>query len=391
VFPHDQVVDAPLVGMDADRVAATVEEFERQQRAGGFPGGQIAVRRHGRLVVNAACGLARGVRPDEGLTEPFPATTSTLFPCFSAGKAVLAIVIAMLEEQDLLTAEDRIVDHFPEFATGPAAEEKSAITILDVLTHQGGILMRDFCTRMDEWPDWDKVRSAMINAQPTHRRGKLAYHPLEFGWLLAEVAMRVTGEWLPDWIAREIAGPCGLPGLRFGRDAALIDEIARPYWLGPPDGVLAGLQAGRVFEDIATLPELASAFIPGAGLVTDAATLAGFYAMLVGGGVAQDGTRILSSDQVRRYTTRHVMGWDRTNSAPIVLGRAFFIGTKGPGLYGLWNTTGCFGHAGAFCALGMADHETGLSIGVTTNGNRSPADLVKRVWPLVGGMRKACR
>lgn len=391
MFPHDEVVDAPLVGMDADRVATTVADFQRQQRGGGFPGGQLAVRRHGRLVVSAACGLARGVRPDEGQAEPVPVTTTTRFPCFSAGKAVLAVAIAMLEERGLLTAEDRIVDHFPEFATGPSAEAKSRITILDVLTHQGGILMRDFCTRMDEWPDWDKVRSAMINAQPTHRRGTLAYHPLEFGWLLSEVAMRVTDEWFPDWLAREIAAPCGLPLLRFGSEPEAIGGIARPYWLGPKDGLLAGLQAGRVFEDIATLPELATAFIPGAGLVTDAATLAGFYAMLVSGGVAQNGERILASDQVRRYTTRHVMGWDRTNSAPIVLGRAFFIGTRGPGLFGPWNTSGCFGHAGAFCALGMADHSSGLSIGVTTNGNRSPADLVRRMWPVVGGMRKACR
>ncbi len=391
MFPHDEVVDAPLVGMDADRVRATVVGFEGQQKAGDFPGGQLAVRRHGRLVVNTACGFARGVRPGEDQADPVPVTTTTLFPSFSAGKAVLAVAIAMLEERGLLAVEDRIVDHFTEFASGPGAAAKSRITILDVLTHQGGILMKGFCARMDEWPDWDKVRSAMINAQPTHRRGTLAYHPLEFGWLLAEVAMRVTGEWFPDWLRREIAEPCGLGRLRFGSDADAIDGIARPYWLGPPDGLLAGLQAGRVFEDIATLPELATAFIPGAGLVTDAATLAGFYAMLVSGGVAQDGTRILGNDQVRRYTTRHVMGWDRTNSAPIVLGRGFFIGTRGPGLFGPWGTAGCFGHAGAFCALGMADHRSGLSIGVTTNGNKNPADLVKRMWPVVGGMRKACK
>lgn len=390
MYPHDEVVDAALVGMDGDRVATTIAAFERQQRTGGFPGGQMAVRRHGKLVVNVATGLARGHRPDEGQDEPAPAQTDTLFPCFSAGKALLAIVIAMLEERGQLTAEDRIAKHFPEFATGAHAATKEKITILDVLTHQGGILMRDFCTRMDEWPDWDKVRSAMINAAPTHRRGKLAYHPLEYGWLLAEVAMRVTGEWLPDWIKREISDPCGLPRLRFGTEAHEIDGVARPYWLGPANGLLAGLQAGQVFEDIATLPELATAFIPGAGLVTDAATLAGFYGMLVAGGVARDGTRVVGSDAVRRYTTRAVMGWDRTNSAPIVLGRGFFIGTQGPGLFGLWNTSGCFGHAGAFCTLGMADHRTGLAIGITTNGNRNPGDLVKRMWPLVGGMRRAC-
>ncbi len=390
MFPHEEKVDPPLVGMDPDGVMDVVRRFKRQHRRGRFPGGQISVRRHGRLVIDEAVGNARGYGETDGQADPLPATTTTLFPCFSAGKAVLAIAIALLEDRGLLSVHDRIVDHFPEFAAAEDADKRD-ITILDVLTHRGGILMRDFCARLEDWPDWDKVRSAMINARPTHRRGTLAYHPLEYGWLLAEVAQRVTGEPFPQWFARQIAGPCGLPQLRFGCDLDEVDRLAHPYWLGPPDGLIAGLQAARMFEDVATRPDLATAFIPGAGLVTDAATLAAFYAMLVQGGVTRSGERLLGLDVVRRYTTRHVMGWDRTNSAPIALGRGFFLGTLGPSLYGWWKTESAFGHAGAFCTLGFADHKTGLSVGIVTNGNRNPADLVLRMAPLGQALRVACK
>jgi len=386
MFPHEIPVDPPLVGMNAERVLAVIEQFRAQQRSGRFPGGQLAVRRHGKLVVDEAVGLARRA---DAQTPELPVSTTTLFPCFSAGKAVLAIAIAMLEHRGLLRVEDRIVEHFPDFAE-PGDKDKRRITILDVLTHRGGILMRDFCGRLDDWPDWDKVRSAMINARPTHKRGTLAYHPLEYGWLLAEVAQQVTGEPFPQWLERELSGPCGLPRLRFGAPAEAIDGVARPYWLGNADGLIAGLQAAKMFEDVATRPELATAFIPGAGLVTDAATLAGFYGMLVNGGVAASGERVLGLDVVRRYTTRHVMGWDRTNSAPIALGRGFFLGTLAPSLYGWWKTQSAFGHAGAFCTLGFADHKTGLAVGIVTNGNKNPADLVMRMAPIGHALRAAC-
>jgi CubicO group peptidase (beta-lactamase class C family) len=390
MFPHEAVVDPPFVGIDADRLADVIATFRKQQRDGRFPGGQLAVRRHGCLVADEAVGIARGFPGAEGQGDPQEVTVRTLFPCFSAGKAVLAIAIALLEGRGLLHVTDPIVEHFPEFAE-PGDKVKRRITILDVLTHRGGILMREFCGRLEDWPDWDKVRSAMINARPTHRRGTLAYHPLEYGWLLAEVMQRVTGEPFPVWLAREIAAPCELPRLRFGCPPEEVDTVAHHRWLGSPDGLIAGLQAAGMFERVATTPELATAFIPGAGLVTDAATLAGFYAMLVGGGVTRSGERLLGLDVVRKYTTRHVMGWDRTNSAPIALGRGFFLGTLGPSLYGWWKTESAFGHAGAFCTLGFADHRTGLSVGIVTNGNKNPADLVMRMAPIGQKLRAACR
>ena len=385
-FPHDEVVDAAFVGMSQDRLAAVLRTMKRQQRKGGYPGGQIAVRRYGSLVMNEAVGLSRGFLPDDG-EDATTAQPHNLFPCFSAGKAVIAIAVGLLEERGQLDAHEPVARYFPEFAAGG----KGDITVLDVLTHQGGILMTDFCQRFEDWGDWDKVVSAMVAAEPSHKRGTLAYHPLEYGWVLSEVIRRVDGRDVPRFVADEIAGPAGLPDLRFGAREEDRPRLGRSYWLGAGAFKIAGLDISKVFEEFARREELTTIFLPGAGLVSNAATLSAFYEILVGGGRARVGTRVFSRDTIRRYTTRHVLGWDRTNKAPIVLGRGFFLGTTATNIYGWWNTADCFGHAGAFCTLGWADHSSGLAAAIVTNGNRGPMDLVYRMLPLCDGLRRACR
>lgn len=385
MFPQDEVVDAAFVGMSADRLRKVVRAFKRQQRRGLFPGGQIAIRRHGSLVVNEPVGIARGFLPEHD--EPAVVTTpTTLFPCFSAGKAVIAIIVAMLEERGQLSVESPVATYFPEFAAGG----KGDITVLDVLTHRGGVLMPEFCKQVEAWADWDRVVEAMVAAEPSHRRGTLAYHPLEYGWVLAEVIHRVDGRTVPEFVRDELAAPLGLPELKFGARPSELAKVGRSYWVGSGPFKIAGLDISGVFETFHHRPELMTIFLPGAGLVTNAATLAGFYEMLVSGGAARDGTRLLSRDTIRKYTTRHVMGWDRSNKAPIVLGRGFFLGTRTTNIYGWWDTGDCFGHAGAFCTLGWGDHRLGLAVGIVSNGNSSPMDLVTRMIPICDGIRKAC-
>ena len=385
-YPHDETVHAASVDMSHDRLMTVLRKFRRQQRMGGYPGGQIAVRRHGHLVVNEATGICRGYLPehDEDIVLTTPTTP---FPCFSAGKAVIAIVIAMLEERGQVDVEAPVAEVFPEFARGG----KEQITVHDVLTHRGGILMPEFCARFQDWGDWDAVIDAMVAAEPSLERGKLAYHPLEYGWVLSEICRRVDGRALPQFVREEITGPAGLPAMRFGVTDEELDVLGRSYWLASGPFKIAGLDISRVFHAFSDQPELMTMFLPGAGLVSDAASLAGFYELLVGGGTTRDGRRILGRDAIRRYTTRHVRGWDRTNNAPIVLGRGFFLGTTTPGIYGYWGTRDCFGHAGAFCSLAWGDHATGISVAIITNGNRGPFDLVTRMMPLCDGLRKACR
>jgi CubicO group peptidase (beta-lactamase class C family) len=383
-FPHEAAADPALVGLDVTALDRVRDSFLAQNSRGLYPGGQLVVRRHGRVVLDVAVGLGRGFRDGE---EPQQVHRRTLFPLFSAGKAVVAILIALAEERGLLDPRAPIADVWPGFA----ANGKEDITVLDVLTHRGGVLMDEFCARPEQWAKWQNVVAAVEAARPTHRRGPLRYHPLEYGWILAEVVQRATGQGFRAFLAEALAGPAGLPDLQFGVGEDRRAQVAHGYYLGDKAVRIGSFTVSRAVERLTTDPEMAAVLLPGAGLVSDAGTLAGFYELLVKGGVAADGTRVLKEATVARYTGREVGGWDRSTSAPITLGRGFFVGSRGPSLYGLWDTPGCFGHAGMFCTVGFGDHETKVAAAIVTNGNRSKADLVKRMLPLCSGIRKACR
>jgi CubicO group peptidase (beta-lactamase class C family) len=128
-------VDAARAGMDPERLVKVIELFRRQQAGGVFPGGQLVVRRRGVLAVDEAVGIARGFRDGEG--EPKRAFTSEQRSCvFSAGKPLVAIGLALLEQRRAIDVERPVAAYWPEFAR----QGKSAITLLDILLHRSGYI-----------------------------------------------------------------------------------------------------------------------------------------------------------------------------------------------------------------------------------------------------------
>jgi CubicO group peptidase (beta-lactamase class C family) len=383
VFPHDPPVAASSVGMEAERLERALALFRAQQARGAFPGGQLVVRRGGHCVAQLAVGLARGFRQEE---PPVSVTLQTRFNVFSASKPLVALAIARLEEAGQVELAAPVARYFPEFA----AHGKGAITLLDVLTHRGGVLLPDFIHSWERWGDWEAVVDALVRAVPRYRRGTLAYHPHEFGWILAEVVRRVTGQPLPAFCERELLAPAGLTGLSFQGSPAEASQVAHSYWVGSRPVRVGQVDVSVQLEQAYNSPQVLTALVPGASLWTDAAHLAGLYEVLVRGGVTRSGQRLWAESTVRAYTSRAVFGLDRSNRLPITVGRGFLVGAPWPTFYGAWGTSPCFGHAGAFCTLGFGDHSTGLAVGIVTNGNAGPGDFLRRFRPLIGALRRAC-
>ncbi len=49
-------------------------------------------------------------------------------------------------------------------------------------------------TGWTDWPDWGKVTQAMELAPTIYTPGQtMAYHPINYGWVIAEIARRVDG------------------------------------------------------------------------------------------------------------------------------------------------------------------------------------------------------
>ncbi|MGD2252469.1 MAG: serine hydrolase domain-containing protein [Anaerolineales bacterium] len=384
-FPYESPVAPESLNIDSGRLAKVIRRFRGQQRSGQFPGGQLVLRRNGKLVLNEAIGVARGFRSSEQVPQ-IQVGPQRPFPVLSAGKPLAAVVVAMLEDRGALDVNAPIAQIFPAFAR----HGKERITTLDVLTHRSGMLMPELMKEPDLWGNREAIQQALIETVPSYPRGTLAYHPYEYGWLLSEIVMRVDGRNLPDFFADEIAMPLQLPALRFGLAGRSTDRLGFSYWLGKDKVMVAGTNVAEDFES-QNSEQFLEARNPATSLVTDAASLAAFYDFLLAGGKTPAGEQLISEGTIRQYTARHVLSWDRSLGTVMAVGRGFVVGTCFPSSFGWWNTNQCFGHAGGFSSLAFGDLATGISVAIVTNGNRSLGDFTRRFVPLAHGLRRSCR
>src|ERR1043166_9694316 len=107
-----------------DRRARIIEGHIAENK---YPGAQIAVARHGKLVLYRSFGAAR-------LEPRAVAGPDTLWLLYSNTQVVTACAVWLLGEGGGVGFHARIADPVPEFAR----HGKGDITVLQVLTHQGG-------------------------------------------------------------------------------------------------------------------------------------------------------------------------------------------------------------------------------------------------------------
>ncbi|HVZ32399.1 MAG TPA: serine hydrolase domain-containing protein [Polyangiaceae bacterium] len=377
-------VDLSRARMDPQRVAQAVAMFRRQQADGVFPGGQFVVRRHGVLAVDEAVGVARGFRDTEG--EPRQVFTPERRSCvFSAGKPLVAVAVAVLEQRSDVDVERPVAAYWPEFARAG----KGAITVLDILLHRSGLYLRDIEADWRRYGDWDLVVSRIADSAPTFPQGTLAYQPMGFGWILGEVVRRTTGKPIERFLQEDVLHPAGIEDLRLGATAEEVSSLARSYWVDSKPPRLGG-EVLVGFEEAQNSTEYLTAVLPGAGTTGTARALASFYSWLLAGTPTNRGGRLLEESQLSRYVTPQARGIDRVVRFPMVLGRGFALGWFWPHPYGWWRTSACYGHAGNFSTVAWGDPSTACAIAIVTNGNRSPMTLVRRFAGIGSTVRSAC-
>lgn len=385
-FPYEDAVDAALVQMDSGLVNKVAQQFTRQQEQGVFPGGQLVARRHGKVVLKLACGVARGWQGRGGDTQ-VSVQHNTPFPVYSSGKPMAAIVIAVLESRGVLDVMAPLASVLPEFG-GLGRDE---ITVLDVLTHRAGIILADLINNHTIWADRDAAWQHLLRTPPRYPRGTFAYMPAEYGLILDQLVMRLTGRTIAEFFRNEIALPLGLRNMHYGLGSRQLDDLAWSYWLGKDRYLVAEMDVADRFEEKNNDPAVFSAGNPAFSMVADAASLAAFYEVLVNGGGHTGNRQLIPGQLVQRYTTRQVSGWNKSLKTYLSLGRGFMLGTPTPSFFGWWGTSGCFGHPGMFSSIAFGDHDTGLSMALVTNGNKGIGDCFTRFVKISHGMRSACR
>lgn len=319
-----------------------------------------------------------------------PYDADTLQLVFSSTKGVTAACAHLLVQRGLLDLDAPVAQYWPEFA----AAGKEALPVRWLLTHEAGLVDVDRPMTLDEALDWDVVTAALAASAALWEPGTgYGYHAVTFGWLVGEVVRRVSGLDFGDFVQREIAGPLGLdlwvglPDEQQSRvapltasavaaeDLAALDDaagsdVAQMSLVEALDALLgkgnllgrALVAPGGALEDDAVWNDerVRSAQIPAANGVTNAASLARFYASLVSD---VDGFRLLDAATLDAAIEPQVSGASLVPLLDIPFSLGFMTHSANSPLLGGRS----FGHYGAGGSLGFADPDRQLAGGYVMN------------------------
>ncbi|WP_121741578.1 serine hydrolase domain-containing protein [Natronorubrum halophilum] len=372
-----------LTETDRERIAAL---FYRHLEVGLHHGAQLSVYVDGERALD----LAGGVTGPDGEAE----TGETRHVLFSSTKPYGAVTLHSLVEEGALEYDDRVVDHWPEFAE--AGTEKAAVTVRQVLSHTAGLPRGEIDDRPDLWSDWDAVVEHLEAMDLVHSPGAVpAYHALTFGWLVGELVRRVSGTPIEEAAAERVFEPLEMADTGIGLRADEDDNVATLVGFeefdrcrDPGEGLGDHAEVAAPFNDEA----IHRSVIPAANGIGTAGDMARFYACLANGGEL-DGVRILEPETVERMTRL-----EAETEADGTIGRearfclGFWKGGTTVAPYGSLSPERTFGHAGLGSSVGWADPEENIGFSYVTNGVRDGSyEHVARVNALADAVRLAIR
>jgi len=375
--------------------------FARNFEAHGEVGAATSVYVRGRKVVDLWGGVAD---VEAGTTY----AEDTLQLVFSTTKGATAACANLLAQRGELDIDAPVATYWPEFK----AAGKGDIPVRWLLCHKAGLPYVDAVLTLEEALAWDPVVKALEEQAPIWEPGTAhGYHATTYGWLVGEVVRRISGKSLGTFFRDEIATPLGLefwiglpdeqqhrvaPLVQWGdgsltsaQDPAMAELIAQFMGpdtllgkaLGAPSFVFSNAEGG--FNN----PAIRAAEIPAANGVTNARSLARFYAGLTG--IVEDGPSepLLTPDQVAKASELQTSGPDKCLMFETTFGLGFFTSS----LFAPYGGASSFGHTGAGGSVGFTDPENGIGFGYVMNkmmqglnGDPRSGGLIQAVYDAIG-------
>lgn len=363
------------VSMTRDNVEAIWNSVESFYRTGLQPGMSMVIRRQGEIILKRSIGHARGNpppnHPDQDL-EQVLMTPDTPVCLFSASKAITAMLVHKLQEQDQLNLNDTIGTYIPEFA----CNGKENITIAQVLSHRAGVPQIPISNPHPSLLfKWESVID-LINSGYTKRGdgSQQAYHAIVGGYILGEIVRRITGASIEDNLEKFIAKPLGAKYLTYGLDKSHQHTAAYNYSTGAPPifpiNILAKRALNINFEKIASISntsEFMDATIPAGNIYGTAEEVSRFYQMMLNDGEF-NGQQIFDPETIKIATNpAGPVKIDQTLMIPIRFSTGFMLGESVFSLFGV-KAAHAYGHLGLINIVTWADPARDISVAFLNTG-----------------------
>ncbi len=366
-------IDPRGVGLSTEDVEAIWSSVVTFYKSGLHPAIALCIRRRGEIILDRAIGHARGNSPQDPEGTPLvKATPDTLYNFFSGSKAVTAMLIHLLQQEEQLHVDEPVATFIPEFAK----RRKHSITIRDVLTHRAGIPPTpEEAIDLDLLSKPEEIVRAFCDLEPTHRPGSVqAYQAVTSGYILGEIIRRVTGQEIREFLTKRVREPLQMEHFNYGVAPELLDRVAVDAFTGPtptwPYKNLVHVAFGASMRELVELgndPRFRTAVSPAANVIATPEEISRFFETLLCGGTYQD-VRIFDQRTVARAVEPQVTGQvDRVLMMPIPLSMGFMLGLRSFGFYGP-RTANAFGHLGFTNVLGWADPDRDISVALMNTG-----------------------
>ncbi|HUO93425.1 MAG TPA: serine hydrolase domain-containing protein [Rhizomicrobium sp.] len=316
-----------IAGMSPDRLAR-IDRFLKTHYVdtGKLAGTLVMVSRLGKIVLSSVQGHADRERKK-------PLHEDTLFRIYSMTKPITSVAFMMLVEEGKVALEDPVHRFIPEwknlgvFAGGVVGQfltkpTSAPMRMVDLLRHTSG-LTYGFQARTNVDAAYRKlgIGHAAIGAGATapgltldEAIGALAQVPLEFSPgtafnysistdVLGYLIGKISGQPFEQFLKERIFTPLGMGDTAFHVPEDKRSRFAACYALGQKGEVV--LQDDPEKSAFLAPPHFVSG---GGGLVGTASDYMKFCRMLLAGGRASDGTRLLGPKTVELMAMNHLPG-----------------------------------------------------------------------------------
>jgi len=313
----ETIVKPSEVDYDESRLAVLDKHFERLMSEGLIQSVNYCLSRNGKVFADQAIGK-QSFKPEDNR----PLKTDTVHWIASISKIICATAIFKLCEDGFIRPLQPVKDILPEFSNAPF----DGINISHLLTHTSGLYPDGGCFPYMYMEPWDFVNQTKegeswvansLKAGMFNKPGKeWAYCSFGFS-LLGEIIARVTGMRAEAYIRKNILEPCGMTSSGFNTEfqrgefsVEFAKEIAGRFYIQNDEDYQMFSNIDKYVPGKILMNEGENkiwAELPGTcgGMFSTAEDLNKFGRMLINGGYADDGTRVIGRKAIERMTLNY--------------------------------------------------------------------------------------
>lgn len=311
----------------------------------GVVGATLGIQRLGEDPVLAAHGSAN-------LVAGYEATADTVFQIGSVSKVYTTTMALQLVDEGLVGLDQPLVEVLPELElSDPDVQAK--VTLRHLLTHTSGI-DGDFFADTGRGDDCVRKYVELLPGLAQNHPLGATFSYSNAGFVLAGYLIeRLTGKTWDEALRERLSQPLGMTRTMTLPEEAVMVRAAVGHLMTPE-----GPEQAPAFQ-------LPRALGPAGLIISPAADVLAFARMHMSGGVADDGTRVLSAENVAAMQQQEVLLPD-----PYTLGDSWGIGW----IRYDWNGHRAYGHDGN--VIGQSAFlrilpEAGIAVTLLTNGGNA--------------------